>query len=74
VNKKRILFVYKNTRIHLDAVEGLGDFVELETVFSTTLSQSEGIKEHDEVVKLLNLHRFPTIKGSYSGLLKTKII
>lgn len=74
VNKKRVLFIYKNTRIHLDTVEGLGNFVELETVFNTSLSQNKGIKEHDEVVKLLNLHRFPVIKGSYSGLLKTKII
>jgi predicted adenylyl cyclase CyaB len=34
VRKRRHLFLYRHTRIHLDDVEGLGSFVELETVMS----------------------------------------
>ena len=32
VKKQRTLWIYKNTRIHLDKVYGLGKFLELETV------------------------------------------
>ncbi|MGQ9697706.1 MAG: class IV adenylate cyclase, partial [Armatimonadota bacterium] len=32
VDKTRSLLLYRNTRIHLDRVHGLGDFVELEPV------------------------------------------
>ena len=32
VEKKRELYMYKNTRIHLDSVKGLGNFLELESV------------------------------------------
>ena len=42
VRKRRHLFLYRHTRIHLDEVEGLGQFVELETVMS---GQSEGEAE-----------------------------
>jgi predicted adenylyl cyclase CyaB len=33
VRKRREIFLYENVRIHLDEVEGLGTFVELEAVF-----------------------------------------
>jgi adenylate cyclase class IV len=30
VKKRRLLFMYQQTRIHVDKVEGLGNFMELE--------------------------------------------
>ena len=35
VEKKRKLYVYKDTRIHLDEVKSLGKFLELETVVTS---------------------------------------
>ena len=44
VKKVRHLFLYRHTRIHLDEVDGLGSFVELETVLSDN-DEAEGRKE-----------------------------
>lgn len=32
VEKERTLWIYEHTRVHLDSVDGLGEFLELETV------------------------------------------
>ena len=41
VEKQRTLWVYRNTRVHLDRVEGLGDFLELETVLARSMAPKE---------------------------------
>lgn len=67
--KKRELYIYKNTRIHLDVVEGLGSFVELETVCRNSLIAKEYQEEHDDVIQKLDLIKYQSIKGSHSDLL-----
>ena len=71
VSKERRLFVLDGVRIHLDRVDGLGDFIEFEGVVGsdgngdlerfekllTELSRSFGIREGD------------LLEGSYSDLL-----
>ena len=75
VNKERLL-LYKHTRIHLDKVNELGKFIELETVFNTKVTPNIFIAEHNEVKKLLGLEMFRVVSGSYSDLLlkKQKIV
>jgi len=71
VKKKRDLWIYKNTRIHLDVVEKLGNFMELETVlYGNNLKHSK--KEHAEVIDLLGIKNCKKISGSYSNLLLAK--
>lgn len=68
IKKERTLWIYKNTRIHLDKVKKLGKFLELETVVrNADLNQAR--EEYNEVVRLLNLSNYKRHDKSYSDLL-----
>ena len=67
VKKQRSLWMYNSTRIHLDIVEDLGEFVELETVFQGQ-TEAEAIKEHQHVKTTLDLNAAEPIAVSYSEL------
>ncbi len=67
VKKDRSFWLYNNTRIHLDTVEGLGEFVELETVFQGQ-SDLEATQEHQHVKTMLELNLADPIAVSYSEL------
>ena len=65
--KKRELYMYKDTRIHIDSVENLGKFIELETVVH---GEREYAKElFDEMIELLNLDLSDQIRSSYRDLI-----
>ena len=67
VEKKRDLYIYKNTRVHLDSVKNFGKFLELETV---VVSSDQNVQEEfDEVVKLLKLNLDSQIRHSYRDLI-----
>jgi len=68
VSKKRNLYLYKNTRIHLDNVKGLGKFLELETVVNKP-NLPEARKEHNFIKKVLLLNDYKNIHNSYSDIL-----
>jgi adenylate cyclase, class 2 len=68
VTKKRHLFLHANTRIHLDEVEGLGTFVELETVLAGS-SDAEGLAELERVAAALGLDRDDSVPVPYVELL-----
>ncbi|MBI2475596.1 class IV adenylate cyclase [Candidatus Uhrbacteria bacterium] len=69
VNKKRDLFIYKNTRIHFDNVKNLGTYVELETVFNKNSKEKDLIEEHNFVINFLGLNHLKKVSRSYSDLL-----
>ena len=68
VEKNRELWMYRNTRIHLDRVEGLGDFLELETVIKD-ISPKEGEKEFSAVAAWLGINLAGSVAASYSDLI-----
>lgn len=70
VEKAREVILYRHTRIHLDQVDGLGQFVELETVIDDELSDAEAERELAEVTALLGIDGMPAVGGSYSDLLE----
>ena len=71
VTKTRHLFLYGATRIHLDRVEGLGRFVELETIIQRQ-TEEEARVEHELVKQTLGLDRCETVVASYSDLLEAR--
>lgn len=70
VKKERKLFWFNNTRIHLDEVKELGNFLELETLVIQEKTNAE--KRFDEIVRLLNLDLSKQIKKSYKNLIAEK--
>lgn len=67
VDKRRVVAIIGATRVHLDEVEGLGTFVELETVIAAQ-SDHEAAAEHWQVIEVLGLARYPTVAGSYGDM------
>ncbi|HED07944.1 MAG TPA: CYTH domain-containing protein [Ignavibacteria bacterium] len=70
VKKTRKLYWLFNTRIHIDQVERLGDFLELETIVDG--NQDDAKYRFDKVIKTLNLDTDNQIRCSYRDLLLEK--
>ena len=70
VKKVRTLFLAGRTRIHLDRVEGLGDFVELEVVLREGESAGDGRMEADRVMGSLGIAAGDLVEGAYLDLLQ----
>ena len=69
VRKQRDVVVTGRTRIHLDTVEGLGHFVELETVVGDEDGDAGAGAELAAVAEALGLNDLPVVAGSYSDLI-----
>ena len=68
VEKQRELWLFGDTRIHLDRVINLGEFIELETVIRNQTEQ-EAWAEHQLVKDALGILGGDLIAESYSDLL-----
>jgi predicted adenylyl cyclase CyaB len=68
VKKTRDLFLYKNSRIHVDSVSGLGEFIEFEVLVTRGKNQAQ------ELMSFLRTEfgiKSPSlIAGSYSDMLR----
>ena len=70
VRKKRTLFLAGKTRIHLDEVEGLGHFMELEVVLSDGETVAQGIKTAHHIMQQLGVSDQDLVDRAYVDLLK----
>jgi len=68
VKKHRTLFMKGRTRIHLDRVEGLGDFLELEVVLDEGEQPQAATAEADELLKRLGISSEQLVKGAYADM------
>jgi predicted adenylyl cyclase CyaB len=70
VRKRRWLLLAGSTRIHLDEVEGLGHFMELEVVMREGEPDSQGVGTAEGLMRALGLHEAPRLAGAYLDLLQ----
>ena len=69
VRKRRSVVMVGRTRVHLDAVEGLGDFMELEVLLRDGESDADGAAEAEALMRALGLAGAPRVAGAYLDLL-----
>jgi adenylate cyclase class IV len=72
VQKTRLLLLVGATRIHLDQVQGLGDFMELEVVLADGQSDAEGTRVAEDLMRQLGLQDAPRLAGAYLDLLDVR--
>lgn len=69
VQKQRTVYLLGRTRVHLDRVEGLGDFMELEVVLQEDESAQDRVQEAHAVLAQLGVQPSQCVEGAYVDLL-----
>ena len=72
VAKHRTLFLVGRTRVHLDRVDGLGDFMELEVVLDDGESPDVGVREAQALMARLGIGPDSLVTGAYHDLLRAR--
>lgn len=71
VKKTRYLYMVGQTRIHLDEVDGLGKFMELEVVMREDQTDAEGQAIAEDLMRRLGIREGTLIEGAYMDLLES---
>jgi predicted adenylyl cyclase CyaB len=69
VRKTRILYQIGQARVHIDQVEGLGDFLELEVVLRPEQTEAEGKRLAESLVRELGIEKPQLLAEAYVDLL-----
>jgi adenylate cyclase class IV len=69
VRKTGHVFWAGRTRIHLDDVDGLGPYLELEVVLEPDEPTESGIKEAESLMELLEINKDSLVSEAYVDLL-----
>jgi predicted adenylyl cyclase CyaB len=72
VRKHRTVFLVGRTRVHLDRVEGLGDFLELEVVLTDGELPDVGAGEAQDLMQKLGIEASQLTEAAYVDLLAMK--
>ncbi len=71
IKKVRFLYMVGQTRIHLDEVEGLGQFVELEVVLRPEQSDADGQAIAEALMSKLDIEDQDLIASAYLDLIES---
>jgi len=74
VKKQRTLYLVGQTRVHLDIVDGLGEFIELEVVLLPGQTGADGRLVAEGMMKALQIPATALVKGAYIDLLQEKTV
>ena len=69
VRKHRVLFLAGRTRIHLDRVEDLGDFIELEVAIDDPTDTDAATNEAESIMAALGIEPTQLVSTAYVDLL-----
>lgn len=72
VRKTRYLYLVGQTRIHVDDVDGLGQFMELEVVMQEGQTDSEGQAIAEGLMTSLGVAKSDLLEGAYMDLLDSR--
>lgn len=70
VIKQRTLFLIGQTRLHLDRVEHLGDFIEFEVVLEDHETEAQGVAIAEDLLERLDIQRQELVDQAYVDLLR----
>lgn len=70
VHKRRRLYLALDTRIHLDEVDGLGSFLELEVALGESQSTADGERVAHRLMSVLGVRDADLVRGAYVDLLR----
>jgi predicted adenylyl cyclase CyaB len=71
VRKKRWLYMVQNTRIHVDEVEGLGNFMELEVMLVNGETIEHGAVIAHDLMRKLGIEQDDLLAGAYMDLMQS---
>lgn len=72
VRKFRRSFNIGNAYVHLDKVNGLGDFIEIKAQLNQAASFAEGVKTVENLMEVLDIDLFQLVDGAYIDLICEK--
>jgi predicted adenylyl cyclase CyaB len=72
VRKTRLLYLVGQTRVHIDRVEGLGDFLELEVVMRPDQKEEEGKHIAEGLLSELGIGKVDLLAQAYVDMLRAR--
>ena len=72
VRKHRTLYLIGPTRVHLDEVQGLGSYLELEVVLTPEESIEDGQEIAEDIMAMLGIEPSWLVRGAYLDLLRAQ--
>ena len=72
VDKIREIYFIDNVKFHIDVVEGIGSFIEIESIENATIGKQKLLDQCAQYLVLFGINESDLVPSSYSDLLLQK--